>query len=148
MIEQTAQAIRVTETADASAADLFAVLADPRRHVEIDGSGMLRAEVGARPLTAVGQVFTMAMHYPSLGDYRTDNHVVTFVPDRQLAWATARAGRPPAGVRWGWTLEPLGPARTTVVHDYDWSRVSDPAVLARVTFRGWLPSSSSRPYGR
>jgi len=41
-------------------------LVDPRRHVEMDGSGMLRAGEGAVVIDHVDQVFSMAMHYPSL----------------------------------------------------------------------------------
>ncbi|SDX76817.1 Uncharacterized conserved protein YndB, AHSA1/START domain [Modestobacter sp. DSM 44400] len=134
MIEQSDTMIRVEQTVDVPAGELFAVLADPRRHVQVDGSGMLQADVHASPITGVGQVFTMAMHYPALGDYRTDNHVLEFDEGRRIAWTTAREGQPPAGVRWSWALEPLAGERTTVVHTYDWSQVTDPAVLARVTF--------------
>jgi uncharacterized protein YndB with AHSA1/START domain len=134
VIEQSDTRIRVEQTVDVPAGALFAVLADPRRHVQVDGSGMLQADVRTSPITGVGQVFTMAMHYPALGDYRTDNHVLEFDAGRRIVWTTAREGQPPAGVRWSWELEPQGEARTTVVHTYDWSRVVDPAVLARVTF--------------
>jgi len=36
-------------------------------------------------------------------------------------------------VRWGWQLTPLDDAHTQIIHTYDWSRVTDPAVLARVS---------------
>lgn len=134
MIQQSATGIVVTSTVRVPAGDLFAVLADPRRHVEIDGSGMLRPGADAQPVTGAGQVFTMEMHLPSLGDYRTENHVVDFVDGRSIAWMTAREGQPPAGVRWSWELLPADDGCTTVVHGYDWSRVTDPAVLARVSF--------------
>ncbi|MDQ2848137.1 MAG: polyketide cyclase [Actinomycetota bacterium] len=134
MIEQTETQIRVQQSVDVGAADLFAVLADPRRHVEIDGSGMLRADVSTELISGVGQVFTMAMHYPALGDYRTENHVLEFEPGRRISWATAREHQSPPGVRWSWDLEPEGAGRTSVLHSCDWSRVTDPAVLARVSF--------------
>ena len=134
MIEQGPTSIVVRETVAVPAGDLFAVLVDPRRHVEIDGSGMLQPGVESRPVTAVGDVFTMAMRYPSLGDYRTENHVVDFAAGRSIAWMTAREGQPPAGVRWSWQLAPVDDRRTEIVHAYDWSQVSDPAVLARVSF--------------
>jgi hypothetical protein len=35
------QPVRVSRRIEAPAADIFRVLADPRRHLEIDGSGML-----------------------------------------------------------------------------------------------------------
>ena len=134
MIEQSNTGIVVQQRVEASAATLFALLTDPRRHVEIDGSGMLQAEIDARPITGVGQIFTMAMRYPALGDYRTENHILEFEPDRRILWTTARAGQVPAGVQWGWTLEALGPQQTNVVHSHDWSNVTDPGVLARVSF--------------
>lgn len=37
---------------------------------------MLRAAEDALVIERVDQVFSMAMHYPSLGDYVTDNRVV------------------------------------------------------------------------
>lgn len=134
MIERSDTRIRVRQTVDVPAPALFAVLADPRRHVQVDGSGMLQADVDTQPITGVGQVFTMAMRHPSLGDYRTDNHVLEFEAGRRIVWTTANEGRPPSGVRWSWELEPQGERRTTVVHTYDWSEVTDPAVLARVSF--------------
>lgn len=133
-IERGPAFLRVSGTGAASASALFAVLCDPRRHVEVDGSGMLQADVDAHPVTGVGEMFTMEMHYPSLGDYRTENHVVEFEPDRAIAWTTTRAGAKPAGVIWRWQLTPIAERRTDVVHTYDWSAVTDPAVLARVTF--------------
>ena len=134
MIEQTETRIVVRATVEVPAADLFAVLADPLRHLEMDGSGMLRAGADNSPITGVGQVFTMEMHYPSLGNYRTENHVVDFQDGRGIAWMTAREGQPPAGVRWSWELQPKTAGSTTVIHTYDWSQVIDPAVLARVSF--------------
>jgi hypothetical protein len=133
-IDRTATRIRVRAALDASAAALFAVLADLRRHAEIDGSGMVRAAAGAAPITAAGEVFTMSMFRPGLGDYRTDNHVLDFTPGRRLAWATAREGQPPPGVRWVWALDPTDDRRTIVTHTYDWTDVTDPEVLARVSF--------------
>lgn len=78
----------------------------------------------------------MAMHYPSPSDYITDNRVVEFEPDRRLTWATGRARTAPCPSALGWQLTPLDDAHTRIVYTYDWSRVTDPAVLARVSFRG------------
>jgi len=123
--------------ADAEA--VFALLADPRRHPEIDGSGTVRAAAGSGPITRTGQRFVMdmdltAVGHPELSDYQTENLVVEFVPGERLTWATARRGQAPAGVWWSWSLRPTAAGRTRVVHTCDWSRVTDPAVLARVTF--------------
>lgn len=128
--------VTVSVDTDVAPGDLFAVLADPRRHNEIDGSGMLQGAdpTSPVPITAVGEIFSMRMHSPTLGDYRTDNHVVEFVQDRAITWTTAREGDEPAGVWWSWRLEPTSDGGTCVTHRYDWSRVTDAAVLARVTF--------------
>lgn len=134
MIERGETSISIRETVPAGVDDLFAILADPRRHIEIDGSAMLRPTSGTTLLTGVGQVFTMEMTYPALGDYRTDNRVLEFEPGRRITWTTSREGQPPAGVWWSWELGADGSGATTVVHTYDWSRVHDPAVLARVNF--------------
>jgi hypothetical protein len=133
-VERTETWIRVRANIDAPSGAVFAVLADPRRHAEIDGSGMVQSAPDATPITAIGQVFTMAMFRTDLGEYRTDNHVVDFADGRRIAWSTGREGQPPAGVRWGWALDPIDEARTTVTHTYDWTEVTDPAVLARVQF--------------
>lgn len=136
MIERGDDTITVRVDTDASAPELFAVLADPHRHTEIDGSGMLQGAdpTAPAPITAAGEVFAMRMHYPSLGDYTTDNTVLEFEQDRAITWTTARSGNPPAGVRWSWRVEPRTGGGTTITHTYDWSRVTDPAVLARVSF--------------
>ena len=130
MIEQTETQILVQVVVPVPAAALFALLADPRRHAEIDGSGLVQGDVGAQPVTAVGQSFLMRMSDAGRGDYRTDNEVIAYEPGRIIAWATAEAGQPQAGVRWRWQLDPAGPGRTTVVHTYDWTNVSDPGLGA------------------
>lgn len=131
--------IVVEREVDADPASVFSLLADPRRHPEIDGSGTVRAATGTQPITAAGQSFVMDMDlttvgHPELSDYQTENHVVDFVHGERIAWATARRGQTPPGVRWSYSLHQAGPGRTRVVHTYDWSRVTDPAVLARVSF--------------
>jgi uncharacterized protein YndB with AHSA1/START domain len=134
MIDQTETCVRVERTADAAADGLFAVLVDPRRHVEIDGSGTLRADRDSTLIAGIGQVFSMAMHHPDLGDYTSENHIVEFEAGRRITWETTRDGKTPPGFRWGWELTPTSPSQTTVVHTYDWSRVTDQAVLDRVNF--------------
>lgn len=112
--------IRIRRTLAATAPQIWAVLSDPRRHVERDGSGMLQAAADSDPLTQGRQVFSMDMSNRWNGDYRTDNTIVEFSPERRISWATAReVHQTPAG-------------GTDVLHVYDWSWVVDPAVFARV----------------
>lgn len=132
--EQSDTAIVVRGTVAAPPAQVFALLADPARHPALDGSGMVRGAVDSEPLVVVGQSFTMDMHQPQLGDYRTVNTVLEVVPGERLAWSTARAGNPPSGLRWQWDLAPAAAGGTAVAHTYDWSGVTDPTILARVRF--------------
>lgn len=131
--ETTDHSIIVRTTIASPPEQVFALLADPGRHPALDGSGMVRGVVDTAPLTEVGQTFVMDMHQPHLGDYRTENTVTDLHAGRRIAWTTAREGATPAGVRWQWDVLPVA-GGTEVVHTYDWSKVTDPGVLARVSF--------------
>jgi len=115
---------------EAPATLIFKILANPRRHMEFDGSGMLRGAVLGRPISDVGDTFTMKMH--RLGDdYLMLNYVVEFAPDRRIFWEPA-PGDPsraedndpskvgiPAGYRWGYILSPDGDDATVVTEVFD-----------------------------
>lgn len=123
--------IVVARDVDAAPADVFAFLADPRRHAEIDGSDMVRSDDDARPITAVGQVFRMHVHHPRAGDYRTDNVVTRFEQDAVVGWRTGPVDGTPPGWEWTWRVEPSG-SGTHVSLTYDWSDVHDPEIHRRV----------------
>jgi hypothetical protein len=111
---------------------IFQLLADPARHTELDGSGMLRGAVTTAPVTGVGDVFVMSMYFKALGDYEMNNHVVEFEPGRRIGWEPeAGRGHPGAateegggrwGQRWSYELVPDGPGATIVTETYDCSR--------------------------
>ncbi len=127
--------ITVERTIDAPAQDIFHVLTTPERHHEIDGSGFVRSDDRAQRITATGQVFTMNMTGDHMGgDYQTDNHVTGFSPNQLLAWQTAPAGQEPPGWQWVWELEAEGSEATKVRHTYDWSSVTDQALLDKLNF--------------
>jgi len=132
MTADECEPVRVSRRIAAPAADIFRVLADPRRHPEIDGSGMLRGAVSEAMVTGVGDVFTMRMYYSEYGDYEMDNHVVEFERDRRIGWEPwAGRGHPDtapdstAEARWGhvWSYEltPDGPDATIVTEIFDCS---------------------------
>ena len=80
--------VEVSRRIEAPATRIFKILANPHRHVDFDGSGMLRGAVLDRPISNVGDSFTMKMH--RLGDeYIMLNYVVEFEPDRRLFWEPA-----------------------------------------------------------
>jgi hypothetical protein len=75
--------IEVSRRIGAAAAPIFEVLANPQRHMEFDGSNMLRGAVLDRPISQVGDTFTMKMN--RLGDdYLMLNYVVEFEPGRRI----------------------------------------------------------------
>ena len=91
MAEEDTQ-FQVSRRIEAPAAVIFEILANPRRHAEFDGSGMLPGAVLGGPISDVGDRFTMQMR--RLGDdYLMINYVVEFEPDRRISWEPA-PGRP------------------------------------------------------
>jgi hypothetical protein len=122
--------VSVSRRINVPAAGVFAILADPARHPEIDGSGMVREAIDIAPVCAVGDTFGMRMHNDEMGDYEILNYVVEYERDRRIAWepVLARAGRPEdeaevgdrSGHRWVYELTSDGEG-TVVTEMYDCS---------------------------
>jgi uncharacterized protein YndB with AHSA1/START domain len=108
---------------DAPATAIFAVLKDPTRHHQFDGSTMVR-DSDAPPIEAVGDRFIMRMHNDEFGDYQMRSEVIAYVPDHEIAWAPQRHDvvEESWNHRWGWRLTPDGDA-TDVVAYFDCTRV-------------------------
>ncbi len=51
--------VAASTTIEAAPEAVFAVLADPWTHADIDGTGWVRASLGRDRITAAGQVFRM-----------------------------------------------------------------------------------------
>jgi uncharacterized protein YndB with AHSA1/START domain len=128
--------ISATKVIDAPAEAVFAVLADPNRHTELDGGGMVKGPEGkAGPLGGIGQVFSMNMHQDALGDYRMINTVTAFVPDSRIGWGPAMdpdcdaaknfEGVDVSGHTYTWDLHESD-GRTEVTETYEWTGVKDP----------------------
>jgi uncharacterized protein YndB with AHSA1/START domain len=127
--------ITVERTINASSDAVFDVLTNPDRHKELDGSGFIQAVSKGDRITGVGDVFTMDMAGDHMGgEYQTDNHVVGFDQNRLVAWKTTPAGTEPKGWQWVWELESQGSDETLVRHTYDWSQVTDQALLDKNLF--------------
>ena len=77
--------VSVERFVKAPPAEVFALLADPSRHREIDGSGTLRDADGGATRLALGDVFGMRMQ-AGPAPYRMLNEVVEFEADRRIAW--------------------------------------------------------------
>jgi hypothetical protein len=128
--------VAVSRRICAAAHDIFLVLASPERHPEFDGSQSLRGAGSAAVISAVGDIFVMKMHFPHLGDYEMNNHVVEYEQDRRIGWEPeAGRGHPNAapgspgsarwGQRWSYQLTPDGPEATIVTEIYDCSRAPE-----------------------
>jgi hypothetical protein len=121
--------VSATLAVAAPAARVFAVLADPRTHAAIDGTGWVQEAADRAPLTEAGQIFRMDMHHPGHpdGDYQTANKVQVLDPPRAIGWLTGYEKDDGdlefGGWIWRYDLAPLGPCETEVTLSYDWSAV-------------------------
>ncbi|MFL6062808.1 MAG: SRPBCC family protein [Marmoricola sp.] len=92
---------------------VFAILADPRQHVRIDGSGTVLATVSGPERLELGSEFGMSMKMGA--PYKMKNKVVEFEPDRLIAWRHM-------GVhRWRYELTPTADGGTEVTETWDLS---------------------------
>ena len=79
-------------------------------HVAIDSSGMLMDATG-EPVTAVGDTFVVHMDREALNDFPMGQYdvtvkIITFEPDREIAWTILGQIKPPIGHVYGYRLEP------------------------------------------
>ena len=122
--------VTASTTIEAAPEAVFAVLADPSAHADIDGTGWVRESVDGDRITAAGQVFRMAMYHPNHPDkdYKIANLVEVFDEPRAIAWKPGTESPETGelsfgGWIWRYDLEATGPSRTTVTLTYDWSAV-------------------------
>jgi uncharacterized protein YndB with AHSA1/START domain len=137
--------VAVSRRIDAPADAVFRVLSNPSRHPDIDGSGMLREGASNTEVSGVGDVFIMKMHFPDMGDYEMDNHVVEYKLNRRIAWEPVQSGAALSaedptrnGSRWKFELTPDGPDATLVTEIYDCSGSPDEVRVAVDNGEGWV----------
>jgi uncharacterized protein YndB with AHSA1/START domain len=111
--------ITVERVIDAPPEKIFDLLADPRRHQEIDGSGTLRdVEVDAPPRLSMGATFSMKMHLAV--NYTMVNTVVEFDENKRIAWIpkpTNGRGAKWVNRLWRYELEPVDDGTKTRVRE-------------------------------
>lgn len=88
---------------------IFALLADPAKHREIDGSGTVRGATAAPGRLTLGSTFGMKMR---LGvSYSMQNTVIEFEENRRIAWQTRPTlplvDKMVGGRIWRYELEPV-----------------------------------------
>ncbi len=104
---------------DAEPSTLFDIVADPRNHPLIDGSGSVREPLPGTPeRLSLGAQFGMQMHRKL--DYKMRSTVTEFVPGEIIAW------KPLSGHTWRWTFTPHE-GGTLVTEEWDargvWNRL-------------------------
>jgi hypothetical protein len=100
---------------------IFDLLADPRRHGEIDGSGSIQsAQLDAPERLSLNATFGMKM---KIGfNYKITNTVVEFEENKTIAW------RHFGGHIWRYILEPAD-GGTKVTEQFDWNTSKSPLIL-------------------
>ena len=99
----------VERVIDAPAADLFAIVANPSRHPEIDGSGTVVSSPDPDAVVGMGDSFAMRMKMGM--PYTMINTVIEHEPGARIAWQTRPKskvmGRLLGGRIWRYEFEPV-----------------------------------------
>lgn len=105
--------IQSSRVVSATPQQIFDLLADPRKHSLIDGSGSVQqARLNAPERLSLGAKFGMDM---KIGlPYRITNEVVEFDEPKQIGW------RHFGGHVWRYVLEPVD-GGTKVTEQFDWT---------------------------
>jgi Polyketide cyclase / dehydrase and lipid transport len=101
---------------DAPADELFEIVAHPRQHHELDGSGTVGSTISGPDRLSEGAKFTTHMKQRGV-PYQITSHVTGFRDGRVVEW------QHPAGHRWRWEFEPNGDGTTRVTETFDYSTV-------------------------
>lgn len=107
----------------ATPAEVFAVISDPRRHGDFDGSETVGGAIAGPDLLEMGSKFGMKMKVGPL-PYVMRSKVHEYEPDRLIAWGHF------GGHRWRYELEPVDGA-TLVTESFDWSNSMSPAFIEK-----------------
>ena len=119
---------------DATPEQVFALLADPRKHPELDGGGTVRRGISGPPRLSAGAKFGMRMKMFGV-PYVIRNEVVEYDENRLIAW------RHPGHHVWRWELAPAtgsteAEPKTTVTETFDYGPARSPAFLEKTGFVG------------
>jgi hypothetical protein len=121
-------------TISAPADVIFAILADPRQHVLIDGSGTVKGTLSAPARLSPGAKFGMRMQLQACAPYWIRNTVVEFEEQRRIAWRHFMRHT------WSYRLEPQeteadGRPRTLVTETFDPRSAVAPWLLRMLGFQ-------------
>jgi hypothetical protein len=97
----------------ASAAELFALVSDPRRHHELDGSGTVGDTINGPDHLSPGARFSTKMRVLGL-PYHLTSTVTAVKPDALVEWSH------PAGHHWRWEFTAVSATLTRVTETFDY----------------------------
>ena len=116
---------------EATPEKIFALLSNPRRHQEFDGSQTIQANISGPDKLVLGSKFGMKMH---LGvNYRILNTVVEYSENQLIAW------RHVGHWRWRYELQPQSTTHTLVTESFD-------ATHAPGVMQIWLKARKAYPW--
>jgi uncharacterized protein YndB with AHSA1/START domain len=141
--------VSVSRAVHAPPHEVFAVVADPARHPEIDGSGMLRRLHGEPGPLRLGSTFGMDMRHQLGAPYRMSNEVTEFEPDRRIAWRAwlEVGGRRLSGVTWRYTFRPTE-VGCLVTETYDVTTATGSRGLVLLGFPGRMEKAMATTLDR
>jgi uncharacterized protein YndB with AHSA1/START domain len=99
---------------NAPAAELFEIVANPRRHHEVDGSGTVGDNIKAPSELVPGARFSTKMKMFGV-PYRITSVVTALKPNELIEW------RHPVGHHWRWEFTALTPTTTKVTETFDYT---------------------------
>lgn len=113
---------------DAPAAEVFALIANPHRHPELDGSGTVRDTPvkGPEKLTP-GARFSVGMKQFGV-PYTITSTATDIDTDRVVEW------KHPMGHRWRWELVATSPTTTQVTETFDYSTLKIPKIMELIGY--------------
>ncbi len=97
----------------APAAELFALVSDPRRHHELDGSGSVAAFIAGPDHLVPGARFSTKMRVFGV-PYHLTSTVTAVKPNALVEWSH------PAGHHWRWEFTAVSPTITRVTETFDY----------------------------
>ena len=99
---------------NAPATELFEIVANPRRHHEVDGSGTVGDNIKAPSKLVPGARFSTKMKMFGV-PYRITSVITALKPNELIEW------RHPVGHHWRWEFTALTPTTTKVTETFDYT---------------------------
>ncbi|QWC84407.1 SRPBCC family protein [Nocardioidaceae bacterium] len=109
---------------------IFALVANPHRHHELDGSGTVKDKVSGPERLTEGDSFTVSMKQFGL-PYKIKSRAVEVSEEpghAVVAW------KHPMGHTWRWEMQQVGEGRTQVTETFDYSTALVPKALELAGF--------------